>query len=177
MGAKKNISSSKSLALIISLFLGMLLFGCDSPYDTQTEADESDLSAQVAAPNLADYPDPPEDQWSEALPIYIEWDGAGGETWDYTFSVAGIVEEGSQPPPKPDGVYEDEDGFLVLDEEEFDLPGGRSIWLKGAAPGDVVITFTTENENGEIVYIRQYTIRVDEGLRLALLHEEHDNFR
>jgi hypothetical protein len=159
-----NVKKKKSkglLSIIAVAAVFVLLSGGCSP----KEADVLDTG---------DFPDPPADQRHEILPIYMAWDGAGGETWEYEFSAEGVIEEGSSPNP-PGGMYEDEDGMtIVLDE---DPPGGRTIWFQGVSPGDVVVTFTTVDENGKVVDIQKYTIRVYEDMNLALLHSEQESFR
>ena len=142
-------------ALLVGLVPFLSLTGCGA--------------SMVKALNLADYPDPPEDQRYELLSIYVAWNGAGGETWTYEVSADDVIEEGS-PPPQP----EDDEFNIYIDEE---LPGGRTIWFKGVSPGAVELTFTTKDDSGKVVAIQQYAIRVYEDLRLALLHEEYNNFR
>jgi len=94
----------------------------------------------------------------------MAWNGAGGETWEYTTSAEGVIEEcGPSPKPAPN----DDDDMVVFEEDE--LPGGVTLWFSGAAPGDVDITFTTKNADGKTVYIQKYTIRVFDDLRLAEL--------
>ena len=151
----------KTIVMILSLII-ITITGCGN------------TNIETIAPD--NYPDSPENERHESLSIYMAWDGAGGETWDYELSVTGIIEEGGQPPSAPDGVYEDEDGFLTLDAD-FDPPGGRSIWFKGVRPGDVVVTFTIINDQEKIVDIQQYTIRVYDDLRLSLLHSESESYR
>ena len=157
---KKYIKKVLHLGLIISILSVMLLTGCGSSDD-------------IKALDPTDYKDPPEDQWKEVLSIYIAWDGAGGEVWEYEMSEKGIVEE-CGPPAKP--AAEEEEDLLTIDEGD-DPPGGRSVYFRGLSPGDVVITFTTENDSGEVVDVQQYAIRVFDDLRLALLHEERTNLR
>lgn len=128
---------------------------------------------QAEALNPSDYPDPPMEEHVDALPLYIAWDGAGGESWEYKCSPEGIIEEDNEPPrPEPSA---DEDGMTII--EEMDPPGGRTVWFYGTAPGDVVIKFTTQNNKGQVVDIQQYAIRVYDDLKLVLLHMEQENFR
>jgi hypothetical protein len=144
---------------IIAMLTLVAFTGCSAP--------------QVKALNPGDYADPAEEERAEALPVYIAWDSMGGETWEYTFSVDGVIEEGNEP-ASPD-PYVDEDGMTVI--EEIDAPGGRSVWFYGVSPGDVVVTFTTEDSQGKVVDIQQYAIRVYDNLQLALLHYQYDDFR
>jgi hypothetical protein len=128
---------------------------------------------KVEALNPGDYADPAQEEWVDALPIYIAWDAMGGETWEYEFSVDGVIEEGSQPAlPEPNV---DEDGMTVI--EEFDAPGGRSVWFYGVSPGDVVVTFTTKSSGGKVVGIQQSAVRVHDDLKLAYLEYQYDDFR
>jgi len=126
-------------------------------------------SPAVGTADLDDYPDAPDDQRHERLSIYMAWDGGGGETWDYELSVENVISESSPPP-----VEEEEDGLILVFDE---LPGGRTLWFEGVTPGDVVLTFTTKNNSGEVVDIQKYVIRVYDDLRLATLHTESNNFR
>ena len=125
-------------------------------------------SASHLAPlNPSDYPNPPQAQRYEALPVYIAWNGLGGESWTYAFSAEDIVKEGSRPrQPQEENVI-----------TEDDPPGGRSVWFQGVSPGDTVITFTIRNARGQVKDILQYAIRVYEDLKLALLHAESKHFR
>jgi hypothetical protein len=149
----------KKLMIVLAVTqVFLLLAGCNSP--------------TVTTLNPERYPDPPEEERYEALPIYIAWDMMGGETWTYEISPDGILEEGSQPPKQP----EPETGEEILDED-YDPPGGRSVWFVGVSPGDAVVMFTTKSDKDEVVNIRQCAVRVYDDLTLALLHDEVDNSR
>ena len=141
------------MAAMIPLFA--LPMGCGSPAGSAVDAD--------------DYPDIPSDQRHERISIYMAWDGGGGETWDYDLSAENVISESSPPPPVDTG-----DGIMVFEDE---LPGGITLWYEGAAPGDVVLTFTTRSSTGEVVGVQKYVIRVYDDLRLAILHSESDSFR
>jgi hypothetical protein len=124
--------------------------------------------------NDSDYPDPPEDQRDETFNVYMAWDGAGGETWDYAFSVDGILEECDQPLPEPEPGSEDGDEIVIYEDTP---PGGLMVWFRGVSPGDVVVTFTTYDANEEVVAIQQYTVRVFDDLKVAQLDEVIDDYR
>jgi hypothetical protein len=166
---RKNISRSgrlnmkKNIKIMLIAASILLLTGCGSP--------------KVQTLNPGDYPDVSEDKRSEALPIYIEWNGAGGETWEYAFSVDDIIEEGSEPIQQQEEEAEGDDGIPLDVPLDYNPPGGRTIWFQGLSPGDVVVTFTTENSKGKVVEIEQYAIRVYDDLKLAILHEEDNSFR
>ena len=125
----------------------------------------------VEALNPDDYEDTPEDKRLDVLPIYMAWNGAGGETWTYGLSAENAVEE-CGPPPKPKPTPGEIEIFM-----EYDPPGGRTLWFKGVSQGDVVIAFPTKNEKGKVVDIQQYAVRVYDDLRLALLRAEHNSYR
>ncbi|MDL2237299.1 hypothetical protein LJC56_05660 [Christensenellaceae bacterium OttesenSCG-928-K19] len=146
---------AKVIITIVAVLALAALAGCGTP--------------KIDVLNPGEYDNPPGDEWADALPIYMAWDGAGGESWEYEFSAEGVVEEGGAPAPP-----ESEDGIVL---EEYDPPGGRTVWFYGVSPGDVTITFTTENSNGKVVDIQQYAVRVNDEMQLALLHQQNDNFR
>ena len=148
------MKASKILRIVTIVMLAfVLLVGCVSP--------------KVKALNPGDYPEPPESQRYEVLPIYVAWNGVGSETWTYETNMAYIIREGSKPPQPIEGD-------VIIEDE---LPGGRTIWFLGISPGDVVVTFTIQDNTGKVVDIRQYAIRVYENLQLALLHYEYNSFR
>jgi hypothetical protein len=51
------------------------------------------------------------------------------------------------------------------------------LWFRGVAPGDVVATFTTYDANEEVVAIKQFTLRVFDDLKVALLDDEFADYR
>ena len=127
----------------------------------------------ITACSNAPSADPPENQRLEYLPVYIAWDGAGGESWDYEVSVEGIIEE-SGPPPVSESIEGDDAIDIFVDDE---MPGGRILWFIGVSPGDTTLTFTTKNEGGETVGTQTYAIRVYKDLKIALLNEESTDNR
>lgn len=128
--------------------------------------------AAPAPTSTAHLPDPPEDEWLYELPIYWAWNmmPEAKEGWDYTFSREGVVEEGRRDAP---ATGQEGDGVL----EDLEAPGGRTVYFRGVAPGDVVITFTTKQNGKKVLDVNHYTVRVYEDLRLALLDTEHHSYR
>jgi hypothetical protein len=67
---------------------------------TQTARTQKKMDGFGGVADETKYPDPPKEHRHEVLPIYVAWNGTGGETWSYVVSVDSIMEE-SAPPPKP----------------------------------------------------------------------------
>ena len=182
MVSKKIIGKATVFAVV---FMALFFVACGNtagaaPPDAGSQASsgpEADMKERedgnTEMRDFSAYPDPPENQRVEYLSIYMAWDGAGGEYWDYEVSAEGIIEE-SGPPPAPEKI-EGDDGIDILVEDE--LPGGRTLWFVGVSPGDTALTFITRNEGGETVAIQMHIIRVYEDLKIALLHEESSNNR
>ncbi|NLW79087.1 MAG: hypothetical protein GXY32_06720 [Ruminococcaceae bacterium] len=113
----------------------------------------------------AQYTDPPEAEWLYQLDIYRAWDGVNGESNSYTVSTEGIIEEGTREDPNNPG----EDEFL-------EIPGGRTYFFRGVAPGDVQLTFTV-TKDGKTMDQAVYAIRVFDDLRLVILDEKSESYR
>ena len=151
----KKFSRRIATALFVLLPAGIVLFAWMMLRD-------SSMDKRL---NPKDYPDTPVEQWREALPIYVEWNGSD-EHCDYQIDRAGVIAEGS-PPSQP----KTDDGEIVIHTDD-DLPGGRTFWFRGLSCGNAVITFTIKKHSGKVVSARQYAIRVYGDLRLDILNSE-----
>jgi hypothetical protein len=120
----------------------------------------------------ADHTDPPKSERVTALRIYMAWNGADGESIDYSFDKEGIAEETSRPVNTPESGEEDE-----IVTEDLDAPGGRNFWFKGVIPGDVELLFTVTGEAGKTVYEERYAIRVYDDLTLAVISKNTADIR
>ena len=177
---------TRKTRVILGFFLSSILLvsflpGCKNGGDT---GDSSIPIPTVEALVPGDYPDPPAEERYASLPIQMDWNMGGGESWDYEFSVDGIIEEGKVDPSPGQEAAE------PLAEWSYDIEGGRLVWFHGLAPGDVVVTFTTTSKPMEVdkkgnyiegeervVDIMQCAFRVFDDLTIALLHKERESFR
>ena len=116
-----------------------------------------------------DYPDPPAEEILDAQCVYVSWDGANSESIGYELSATGIIEEGGGPTAP---ASEDEEAI-----ESTEASKGIDIWFHGVSPGEVVVTFTTKNEEGKVVGIQQTAFRVYDDLTIANLHTEGESYR
>jgi hypothetical protein len=119
-----------------------------------------------------EHTDPPKSERVEALSIYMAWNGAGGESIDYSFYKEGVIEETSRPVNTSESGEED-----VIAIEDLDAPGGRNFWFKGVIPGDVEMLFTVTSEAGKTVYEERYAIRVYDDLTLAVISKNTADMR
>jgi len=114
-----------------------------------------------------EYADPAQSGRHERLPLYIAFNG-GVEFFRYKYGWDGLIEETGPPSPTPGSGYVYEDEFA---------PGGATLWFRGVEPGNVVLTFITEDLDGRVVALKHIAVRVYDDMRLAVLHEEHISYR
>ncbi|MDL2253341.1 hypothetical protein LJC49_04620 [Ruminococcaceae bacterium OttesenSCG-928-I18] len=142
----------KKLALALLLPV-VLLFGCD---------------AKTPEIDTAQYSDAPKEERLHEIVIYWAFNtGSYEESWTYVFSQEGIVEEGYSEVPNEQDIVLDENGQEMVQRPE-EMPGGASNFFHGAAPGDVIITFTT-TKGKKVLDETAYVVRVYDDLRLSIL--------